>query len=222
MNHIMYEDLNNAKEKVLYLLNLKYSENVDDFNNDSTTNSNVENSFDKIISMLEFGSQSIFQMFTFIRKKNTRRAEKYFRNVNAYVSFNDKIFSLSKSMKNINRLFQTIIKDIGFVEPENITLYKEAYETFNRHFDELNDIIKTNGEFKIEHVNEENEIERQNLIDEIKTIDNEKITLDKYNQEITNNYNYTSANIKTNKKGHDFTEEKKKSAYLFEEHDDNN
>lgn len=262
MIHIKHEDLNKAKQKVLYLLNLKYKDELMTDYGDETTNTSVESNFDNIVSLLKQNAEHFFQITTMVkavkevigmrnvevydrhrsgalkgqikldalgnpRMKTIQErimgiTDRYYRNITGYYTFNQHIYNILKNLQSINRIFQSIINNVDFVEPEDMQIFREVYDEYLKYFEDANDIVYDGTELKVTFKDGSNEIDKQNLINAYRNIMNESNTLDKFVNRVNQNYNYTAKNISTNKKGKKFIEDKKASEMVFIDDDDEN
>ena len=124
----------------------------------------------------------------------------YFRNVNALVAFNQQVLSLSSSLTSANRIFRKLIDDIGYVEPQTLDLYKQSYDKYLTVFNELNQIAVVEGKLKvIMKDGEQNEFDRNQLINEFNNARLETIELVKFNDVVRHNYNNKSSTVSVKK-----------------------
>lgn len=136
----------------------------------------------------------------------------YYRNVNSLLSFNQQTLTLSNALTNLNRIFKTLIQDIGYVEPSTIDTYTKTYDKYERVFNELNQVAVVQGTLKvIMKDGEQNEFDKKNLITEFNNAIAENNELIKYNNMVHHNYNYKSNTIAN-----------KKQTYINSNKNDNN
>lgn len=286
MIHIKHEDLNKAKQKVLYLLNFKYKDDniIEDNEYENNRDSSVEGSFQNIISLTDSSSRLLFQILTMIRKEGDKteyefvyepkldlngdpvidangvpamqkkqvpeldkngnpvlikrgpyrgrpkyidaveeklvHGNRYYRNINAYMNFNQYIYDVLKNTQKVNNIFKEIINDIGFVEPEDIQTYKESFQEFTKNLDDVGKHIIVNGVFKVVFKDPNNEIDKENLKNAVYSLKDEENELIKYNQNINQNYNYKPSNLKNKTKAKIFTEDKEREPLDMPLYDD--
>jgi len=125
----------------------------------------------------------------------------YYRNVNSLLSFNQHTLTLSTAVTNANRIFQTLIQNIGYVEPQTIDIYNQTFTKFEKVFDELFQISVVQGNLTvIMKDGNQNEFDKQNLKNEFNNAINQKIKLEEYDDLVRHNYNYKSSTVASKKK----------------------
>ena len=235
MNYENYDDLNNAKKRILSLMQTKYGEEGEGYQESDDTD--ADSKMNDIINQLDNATSFSFQMIPFIKKQLDRienvmvgqeprltkkgqpyrnnkgeiqyddvyddvtiKGASYYRNTNSLLAFNQQALSLSNSLTAVNRIFIKLINDIGYVEPPTMDLYRKSYNKFNSVFDQLLDIAVRDNQLKvIMKDGEQNEHDRNNLINEFNNAMNEQVELEKFNDVINHNYNYKSKTVSVRK-----------------------
>ncbi len=198
MNYETYEDLNKAKKKILYLMKLKYSSvDANELNDDTSKNNTVESVFTKILRDMESINTKLYQMATFVgvNESSSRVKSKVFRSTNAYYNFNQFSIEIGNSLYDINKDLETIINDIGYVEPEDIQIFFDLKTKMNENHIYLSSLIySARGNFRIILNITNNVDEKENMVNLLTKIETEIIKLSEYEQTIRETYNYKSAN----------------------------
>lgn len=236
MEYEEYEDLNKAKQKILYLMSVKYNgaSNVEAHESD---NSNADDKMINIIKWLNNCNTHLFQMLTFTKKERDTEEDEigpmpvynkdgthrknnkgnlmyrdgptgntivtsygalYFRSQATYMNFNQYVFNTVETLQNINRSFFDLLPNIEFVEPENIDMFNKSYEKYTTLLEEWKQITSRNGRFQVTvKGSRANEYERTNLQREYDLIIQNTDQLNKYNDEVKNNYNYRGGETNT-------------------------
>jgi hypothetical protein len=189
MNYVDYDDLNNAKKKILFLLKTKYTDpnteyvETDDTNTDAIFTS-VVNGFIKTNDIMT----QLISLVAIESTKGNKNPSLYHRSANTYINYTQLSSKLESNFKTINKALQTIIKNIGYVEPENMRTYNEAYEIFEARYDELHgyEIIKKVPNTTYEDINNLGLI-YESIYTEFKQIED-------YDDQIKSTYNYKNTN----------------------------
>lgn len=120
----------------------------------------------------------------------------YYRNVNSLLAFNQQVLNLSNALTSANRIFRKLIDDIGYVEPQTLDIYKQSYDKYMKTFGELNHIAVVNGQLKvIMKEGDQNEFDREQLLNEFNNARLESLELVKFNDVIARTYNYKSSTV---------------------------
>ena len=120
----------------------------------------------------------------------------YFRSTNLYVNFNQLSLNLESNLKNINRLFSKLIDKIGYVEPENMQLYRDNMNVFVPTLDQLfTAVIKTNGFDVLLKGSAKSADEKSNLKEVYDRLGQQSATLLDYDGQVKSTYNYKNKNM---------------------------
>jgi len=208
-----YEDLNKAKQKILYLLKLQYSDVEEVDNDEEQTDNQVEQGMDEIIKNIQTAINYINQMSTAVkysRSKRNRPTPPYFRTATVYINFNNNALQLLNSLELINRKFQLIINNIGFVEPADMSLYNDIKNELFNYYRNLLDINSFEGNLRFEIIDTSGKaVDFTLLYEHFNKIHIEMNKIYQYDNNIKQTYNYKSANIKYKSKTSDFLTSKK-------------
>lgn len=203
MNYENYADLNNAKKQIMNLLKTKYGDIGEDYEEQTDTDSDRQ--MNNIIKFLNDAITYSFQMIPFIKKeadKTDKRnriiiGQSNYRNANALLSFNQFTLNLSNTLTNLNRIFKSLISNIGYVEPQTIDLYNQSYDKYVRVYSDLERLVIDNmGQFKIKMKAEiTQDTFEYNISREFNNVIAENRELVKYNDIVKHTYNFKNNTV---------------------------
>jgi len=197
MNYENYEDLNKAKKRIMSLMKTKYGDVGEDYQ--ESVDTDADEKMNNIIKQLNGAQTHAFNMIPLIKLKSST-GNAYYRNEQSIMVFNQHVLSLSTSLTYVNRIFRTLIDDIGYVEPETLDIYKKSFDTFMRDFSKLNHIANVNGVLTITmSKGSQNEFDNNQVINEFNNAMLETDELVKFNDVIRHNYNYKSLTVSAKK-----------------------
>jgi hypothetical protein len=222
MNYIDYDDLNNAKKKILFLLNTKYKDpNTDYVETDDTDADGV---FSRVVNALKSSKALALELIALTNREKDSTATRsikvprldtsglqrtdkngknlfdnvtetydvegryYHRSGGSYTNYYQNSIKLQSNLKNMNNELKSIINNIGYVEPENMTTYKEVYDEF---MNKLKQLLTYGTLVKFANTTDE---QVKNLNEIYTSITNESRTLYEYDNQIKSTYNYKNTN----------------------------
>jgi hypothetical protein len=194
MKYEEYEDLNKAKQKILYLMSVKYNgaSNVEAHESD---NSNADAKMVNIIKWLNNCNNHLFQMLTNI--KVDRHGVPIYRTLTTYMNFNQLVYITVETLQNINKSFFELLPNIGFVEPDNMDMYNKSYEKYTNLVEGWKQVTSRNGQFHVVVNFPRNAYEPTNLQREYDLIIQNTEKLKEYDETVKNTYNYRGGETNT-------------------------
>jgi len=118
-----------------------------------------------------------------------------YRSTNLYISFAQHVYNVSKNLHEVNRHFEEIIREIGYVEPTTMNDYNEAMDAFEDMYKNFIKVTHYNNKFNIKLTESNNYVEKKEILSRIDAIKTELDKLADYNETIEHNYNYKSGNV---------------------------
>jgi hypothetical protein len=205
MNRFNYnsdDKLNVAKSRILQLLRLKYRDPNTIYVESDDTNYDVQ--FSKILNNIN----QLYNLFNllvgYVPIINDKPAFRIPSNIAAYLQTNHTIISL---LRNTNLIFNKIINNIGYVEPENITIYRQSFkEMLSLHTVFVQTVTYT-GNFDVDTWSTQKRLSLtekdiyNSLYEQTEEEINELIV---YNSRLETTYSYRSKNVNIKRSPHQF------------------
>lgn len=121
----------------------------------------------------------------------------YYRNTSTYLNFHQNLVKLLNTLKPINLTLQNLTPNFGYIEPENMSLYKDHMAELRVAYEQYNTLVQNNGYLKISKtgIGSSNTPEEDNLILFNSNVANEMAKLYQHDQIINSTYNYRNANV---------------------------
>jgi hypothetical protein len=218
-------DLNNAKKKITYLLNLKYKDpNTQYVESDDI---DVDTKIIKISNNLSTIEGLLLQMISLVRigtvSNNVHQRRNYFRSATSYITYSQYIHNVIKLFKDINFTFSKIINDIGYIEPENMTIYSENMSNVFDLFNALLAKVTTNGVVDVYNIGTTNPISATeiSLLNDL-TVEahDELVQLLEFHKLVRNTYTYKNKNVQIKRNPRETTDDKNTNDLMQHYHND--
>lgn len=130
----------------------------------------------------------------------------YYRSTNVYINFHQVLLKLVNLLKSTNVSLQNLINNIGYVEPENMSLFKESMSDFRTAYQQYNEFMRSDDSLAIKKHSESNTPEADNLKRNNELMNKEVVKLYEFDKKIDASYNYRSTNVQLKRSPIDMVE----------------
>lgn len=194
MNYIPLDELNEAKKKIMYLMKTKFSDPLTEYVESDDTD--ADNTFQKVISGVKSSSEVFFQLISFVAKKDGAGDTIYYKNITSHINFQQQVIKLVHLLQSVNQTIDSLNNNFGYVEPHNMTEFKDNMNDFNEIYRRFKKIAILNDKFNITPLNmKETGAAINNLNVYVSKLTDEVDKLQKNETKITSTYNYKSSNV---------------------------
>lgn len=200
---MIYEEnnsLNLAKQKIMKIMKIKYSNSVEI---EHKINENVDSEMQQINNNINKAKLLLFQMYMSQKQKDNRgHISIMYRGVSQYLLFGSNLETIRNGMNNITEIILRIIdnNDLQFIHPETIQkFYKEADEFEELYMKIASIVTDATGNLKIIDSNGKKDTpDNILLIQKWKELEKSLTDFIKIYKNIENNYNYNGDSKKIN------------------------
>jgi hypothetical protein len=121
-----------------------------------------------------------------------RGKQPVFKSINLYIGFSNFVYNVFNNLKKVNKYFTDIIRSINYVEPDTMDEYDDAVNSFNEVYRDFKLVSFYRGSFNTRLSTGLNDVEKLQLINKIRDMQEQIDKLDVMYNFLSKNYNFTT------------------------------